>query len=244
MISDMVSLLTQRRKAITDALRKLKKKGLVEQSPDGKYYRLTESGSRCLKMLVDFMGSGKTDINTSERNPLEALPSTSVISQIITVMGTSKDCRMTLKEIARAIGLSPLRAQSYMDLYIERAPQLFKKYADETKLSKLLSKIGIKLRRYETYYALTKEGLQYLNRLPLYIKLKQSLVYRILSKVTGTSNPKSIFRRLNFLLYACGLISAISIALQVSPLVPWMWALFSASVGLIAIADLFLYRSI
>ncbi|MEM2002957.1 MAG: hypothetical protein QXT77_09955, partial [Candidatus Methanomethylicaceae archaeon] len=101
-----------------------------------------------------------------------------------------------------------------------------------------------KLRRYETYYALTQEGLQHFYKLPIYLKLKQSLAYRILSKLTLTTNPRSIFRRLNFLLYGCGLISAISIALQISPIVPWAWAVFSLIVGVVAIADLFLYRSI
>ncbi|MEM2128133.1 MAG: MarR family transcriptional regulator [Candidatus Methanomethylicaceae archaeon] len=251
-VSDLVSILGQRRKAITDALRKLRNKGLIEFSPDGKYYKLTENGIQCIKMLVDFVGcpsSGtelvdKVRIQMPDRCNIEALPSASIASQIIMTMGTSKGYRMTLKEIARSIGLSPQRTQSYLDLYLEKEPRLFKKYADETSLSSLLSKFGIKLRRYETYYALTQEGLQHFYKLPIYLKLKQSLAYRILSKLTLTTNPRSIFRRLNFLLYGCGLISAISIALQISPIVPWAWAVFSLIVGVVAIADLFLYRSI
>lgn len=242
-VVDIVSILGQRRKAVTDALRKLKNKGLIEQSSDGKFYKLTENGSKCIRILADFMGDDKPKINIPRMDHLDSLPLTSVAAQIIMIMGTSKDYRMSLKDIAQTVGLSPQRIQSYLDLYVDGEPKLFKRYTDESSLSKTLSKLGIKLRRYETYYALTKEGLMQFYRLPTYTKLKQSLAYRVLSKITGTSNPKSIFRRLNFLLYGCGLLSAISITLQLSPMVPFMWALFSASVGLITIADLFLYRS-
>ena len=242
-VVDIVSILGQRRKAVTDALRKLKNKGLIEQSSDGKFYKLTESGSKCIGILADFMGDDQPKINVPRMDHYDTFPLTSVAAQVITIMGTSKDYRMSLKEIAQTIGLSPQRIQSYMDLYVDGEPKLFKRYTDETPLSKALSKLGIKLRRYETYYALTREGLAQFYRLPIYTKLKHSLAYRILSRITGTNNPKSIFRRLNFFLFGCGLISAISIALQLSPVVPLMWALFSASVGLITIADLFLYRS-
>jgi len=248
-VSDLVSMLGQRRKAITDALRKLRNKGLIEQSIDGKHYKLTESGARCIDMLMDFLGvvprsGGYNKVQDRQDHVVvEALSSISIASQIIMTMGTSKGYRMTLKEIARSIGLSPQRAQSYLDLYLEREPKLFKKYMDEALSSKILSKFGMP-KKYETYYALTQEGLQQFYKLPLYTKLKQSLAYRILSRVTGTANPRSIFRRLNFLLYGCGLVSAVSIALNVSPVVPWAWAIFSAIVGTVALADLFLYRSV
>ena len=244
-VADITSSLGERRKAITDALRKLKNKGLVEQSVDGKFYSLTRDGERCMKVLSDFLGGGcRVNISAPRAEHLDALPLASVASQIVAIMGTAKGCRMSLREIAQAIGLSPQRAQSYMDLYVDGEPKLFKRYVDETPLSRALSRLGIKLRRYETYYALTKEGIAQFYRLPTYTKLRQSLAYRVLSRITGTNNPKSIFRRLNLFLYCCGLASALSLAFQLSPVVPLTWAIFSASVGLITVADLFLYRSI
>ncbi|MCS7098578.1 MAG: ArsR family transcriptional regulator [Candidatus Methanomethyliaceae archaeon] len=239
-ISDIVEITGQRRKAITDALRKLKNKNLVESS-DKKRFRLTQEGERCIKMLAEFLGNSQ-NIGSIEHGLPDIIPKSSILSQIIIALATSRNNRMTVKEIARAIGLSPQRAQSYIDLYVNRESSFFKKYTDETSISKLLSKLGISSKKYETYYALTKEGFQQFYKMPLYLKMKQSLAYRILSKITFTKNPRLIFRRLNFLFYGLGFASALAMAFNYL-IIPWTWAGFSIVITLLVIADLFLYNS-
>lgn len=273
-VSELASSIGERRKAVTDALRKLRNKGLVAYSPDGESVSLTREGIRCMKTLAEILSpapSTDTPVPPPSRQPpvrprgsgtpaadwnlscdaLQArqdsvcasIPSASVVSQVVMHLGTSKGA-VPLRDLARSTGLSPQRLQSYIDPYTEGAHRIFKKYTEERPVSKFLSKLGIKVKKYDTYYALTQEGMQSFYKLPAYFKMKRSLTYRVLSRLTGTSNPRSIFSRLYFFMYGCGIASAVSVALKVVPLVPWAWAAFSVSVAAIALADLFLYRPI
>ncbi|MEM1573616.1 MAG: ArsR family transcriptional regulator [Candidatus Methanomethylicaceae archaeon] len=239
-VSDIVDITGQRRKAITDALRKLKNKNLVE-SLDKKHFKLTQEGMNCIKALAEFLGSEQITITEQELSDI--IPKSSVLSQIIIALATSKRNRMTIKEIARTVGLSPQRAQSYLDLYVDRNPSFFKKYIDETRFSRFISKLGISSKKYEVYYSLTKEGLQQFYKMPIYLKMKQSLAYKILSKITFTKNPKIIFRRLNMLFYSLGFASALAMIFNYL-IFPWAWIAFSITLSLLVIADLFLYNTI
>lgn len=79
-ISEIANNIGQRRKATTDALRKLRNKGLIDISrEDGKgtTYMLSESGVRCNHLLLSFMGSPTSEehVPSNSKNKEECLPS-------------------------------------------------------------------------------------------------------------------------------------------------------------------------
>ncbi|MDD1776215.1 MAG: helix-turn-helix domain-containing protein [Candidatus Methanomethylicus sp.] len=250
----------QRRKAVTDAMRKLKNKGLVELvSDEGKNsaFKLSSTGENCVTTLMDFMDVKKADAapNLPTASPstpfskdmgLENLPVASVTSELLLMLGTSKENRLPVKRLARSIGLSTQRTESYLDVYLNREPKLFRRYMDEPRSVKLLKKIGIqsKTKRQEPVYALTNEGLQQFYRLPAYRKLKDSITYKVLSRLTRTGNPREMFKRLAIVLCSGGLISALGVMLPLGPFSFCVWIFFTTLVGSITLADFMLYKAV
>lgn len=271
----------QRRKAVTDAMRKLRIKGLVDEvmdEEDGKTnkYQLTSAGTNCLTTLLEITGSGGDDRGGSsgrrgdvlghagsmltENSPstnqmafrsawgqskdLCSFPMAAVLSELILLLGTSKGNVMDRRKIAKALGLGEQRTESYIEVYLNGSPKLFRKYTESSLSARILSRLGMTSKKMNTVYGLTNEGLQYFYKLPSYTKLKQSLVYKLLSKITGTSHPKSIFKRLTIMLCGGGIVSVLSLMMPWGFISSGILLFTTAFVGAIIMLDALLYNSI
>ncbi|MDI9644450.1 MAG: MarR family winged helix-turn-helix transcriptional regulator [Candidatus Verstraetearchaeota archaeon] len=219
--AEIASILGQRRKAVTDAMRKLRIKGLVEPaSENGKSatYRLSSQGAECISVLYRFVGhegrakpeakadpalGSKTAQKPDSSVPgvvgnISQLPFASALSQLLFTLGTAKGNALPIEELAGVMGLSVQRTESYLEVFMNTEPRLFRKYSDDPSWARLLRKVGIRVKPKQlvTYYGLTQEGLQQFYKLPAYTKLKRSRTYRVLSSLTRSSSPRGILRRL------------------------------------------------
>ncbi|RWX73296.1 MAG: hypothetical protein Metus_1270 [Candidatus Methanosuratincola subterraneus] len=162
----------QRRKAVTDALRKLRNKGLVEPASDegrSPAYRLTELGNECIMTICNFVGKRPPSSLAGLRSEpeyarkdcaidLNQLPLASALSQVLFALGTSKGNSLPLPELARIMGLSEQRAESYLEVFMKSEPRLFRRFTDYPWWSKALRRIGInsKPKRLVVYYGLPR----------------------------------------------------------------------------------------
>ena len=275
--ADIAKEIGQRRKAITDAMRKLRIKGLVNEVEEDENlksarYKLTYSGSNCLSALLDLIGSdndqisekigyilGNNAFGTKDddsavqlpsksflgmQNDINTFPIASVVSELILILGTAKGNIMSRKDLAKAVGFSEQRAESYLEVYLNGSTKLFRKYTDVPKIVRLLQKFGLrtKTRKMETIYGLTEEGMQYFYRLPTYMKLKQSVTYKLLSKITLTSQPKNIFKRLNILLCAGGATIIALFKYPFSSFASEIWVFIIAFVAAVILLDTLMYK--
>jgi Transcriptional regulators len=289
----------QRRKAVTDALRKLRNKGLVEPASDegrSPAYRLTEIGAETVRSLISFLdvqapgpepgpGMGAKRPGTSldvhadsssrspavgswaqeaERDhasgqsPPQSMPPgmlapaissftlASALSQVLFALGTSKGNSLPLPELARIMGLSEQRAESYLEVFMKSEPRLFRRFTDYPWWSKALRRIGInsKPKRLVVYYGLTQDGLQHFYRLPAYSRLRRSRTYKFLSSIVFTSNPKGIVRRLILLLLVGEIFSLFGMVVPIDFRITSFWLAFTILVGSVSLSSLMLYRMI
>lgn len=267
----------QRRKAITDAMRKLRIKGLVNEVEEDENlkssrYKLTYSGSSCLSTLLeligsynghlgeemgylqsgDVLGNGNNDpaIQSPSRslmevqNDINAFPITAVVSELILILGTAKGNIMSRKDLAKAVGLSEQRTESYLEVYLNGSTKLFRKYTDAPKMVRLMAKFSLrsKTRKMDTIYGLTNDGLQYFYRLPTYAKLKQSIAYKLFSKMTFSSQPKNIFKRLNMMLCVGGATTIALFQYPFSSLTSGIWVFIIAFVASVTLLDTLMYK--
>lgn len=256
--SEIARNIGQRRKATTDALRKLKNKGLlVATSQDGEtMFKLSESGTICHRNLMDLIGivqpeprprpyntastrekvdryslvdseQSRVDLEKGQGN----FALTAMISELVLALGTAKGNAMSLRELAKITNLSEQRTESYLKLYNDREPRLFKKFVDDPSWTKgSMAVIGMRAKA-EPMYGLTNEGLQYFSKMPVYTRLKGSLAYRLLSKITMTSYPRSIYRRLALLAYAGGVASMAFMILPYGFIITGLWLFITTIIG-------------
>ena len=250
----------QRRKAVTDALRKLRNKGLVEPASDegrSPAYRLTELGNECIMTICNFVGKRPPSSLAGLRSEpeyarkdcaidLNQLPLASALSQVLFALGTSKGNSLPLPELARIMGLSEQRAESYLEVFMKSEPRLFRRFTDYPWWSKALRRIGInsKPKRLVVYYGLTQDGLQHFYRLPAYSRVRRSRTYKFLSSIVFTSNPKGIVRRLILLLLVGEIFSLFGMVVPIDFRITSFWLAFTILVGSVSLSSLMLYRMI
>jgi len=250
--SEITRYIGQRRKATTDALRKLKKKGLIEIVSNDREttYKLGESGMRCYHDLMEIVGFDepchqlrnmqkeknhssdmmqfKLDLQKDRGN----FNLTNVVSEMILALGTAKGNAMYLKDLAKVVNLSEQRAESYLKLYMDGEHRLFRRFIDSwgkgASNSDVESKTSTKV-----MYALTNEGLQYFYKMPIYARLRGSLAYNFLSRITLTSQPRHIFRRLALLIYVGGVSSLAAMIFPFGFLLTGLWLFLTAIIGTI-----------
>ncbi len=288
----------QRRKAVTDALRKLRNKGLVEPTSDegrSPAYRLTGIGTETVRSLLSFLdvralgqelgpsmdtrrsgssidvrtysNSGSVATGSSVAEPRESaseqslphpgLPGilappissftlASALSQVLFALGTSKGNSLPLPELARIMGLSEQRAESYLEVFMKSEPRLFRRFTDYPLWSKALRRIGIdvKPKRLVVHYGLTQDGLQHFYKLPAYNRVRRSKTYRFLSSIVLTSSPKGIVRRLILLLLVGETFSLFGMLVPIDLRITSFWLAFTILVGSVSLSSLMLYRMI
>jgi len=282
--AEIAKEICQRRKAITDAMRKLRVKGLVDEVTEegaGKSarYALTAAGHGCLNTLLNLTHpnsdqkvsvSGTTqDIRRAVSDPwskdriplpgqhpspggtiqtidVSSFPIAAITSELVMVLGSERGNVMSSRRLARTVGLSEQRLESYLEVYLNGTPKLFRQYMDRPAWAKVLSKLGLKsgTRKMETYYGLTSEGLQYYYRLPSYSKLKNSLSYRVLSRLVGTTHPKAMFKRLTLMLCLGGIVSVELLLIPFGYITTSLWLFATVFVGGVTLLDAFLYNAL
>ncbi len=279
--AEIAKEICQRRKAITDAMRKLRVKGLVDEVTEegiGKSarYALTAAGHGCLNTLLNLTHPNSnpkaettqdthravSDPWPKDRIPLpgqcpppggtiytvdaSSFPIAAITSELIMVLGSESGNVMSSKRLARTVGLSEQRLESYLEVYLNGTPKLFRQYVDRPGWAKVLSKLGLKssTRKTETYYGLTSEGLQYYYRLPSYSKLKNSLSYRVLSRLVGTAHPKAMFKRLTLMLCLGGIVSVELLLIPFGYITTSLWLFATVFVGGVTLLDALLYNAL
>jgi hypothetical protein len=111
---------------------------------------------------------------------------------------------------------------------------------------RLMSKFGLrsKTRKMETIYGLTNDGMQHFYRLPTYTKLKQSVTYKLFSKMTFSSQPKNIFKRLNMMLCAGGATAIVLFQYPFISFTSGIWVFVIAFVAAVTLLDTLMYKLI
>ncbi|RLE49515.1 MAG: hypothetical protein DRJ31_04695 [Candidatus Methanomethylicota archaeon] len=214
-LDEMASELGFRRKALGDTLRKLVAKKLVTKG-DKDYFMLTETGERYLSELMDIIGvpgyPKKQPLSSTDRAQerlrfiIEELSTSSYLYDAIISLGSAKNHELPLDKLSRIVGLGSLRLQSYLDLFVDvqdKNLKLFRKYHKPTLLSRVLNKLGFKIRRSRIYYRLSDRGLTVYYRLPHYVKFKHNAFACTLAKIMGNGHPKYLLRQ-SFLLVCLG----------------------------------------
>jgi len=266
--ADIASAIGQRRKAVTDALRKLRNKGLVEATSEGSKtstYRLTENGKECISMLCRFIAGEKSGhaVGTAKGEtqgrqqakpapPNEGvdvqrkigtdLPLAAVLSRVLFALGMAKGNCLSLKSLSDIMGLSHQRTESYLEAFMNWEQKLFRRYMDEPGWVKALRRLGLRAgtKRLEPVYALTQEGLQQFYRLPSYMRLKRSLAYRVLSRITATPDPHGIFRRIGLAFLITGMLLLVFRALDVGISSFMLLDLAISMIGLLLVSGMYM----
>lgn len=231
--------LNERSKAVADALRKMMLKDLVAKVRNGgsyEVYTLSEKGRRFYEDLhrvtrgnggPRYVDSGRESGVTPHEFSVELMKKDYIVDAVVAI-ATSRRGALPLRDVAEAMGLSPQRAQAYLEMYSGRESpiKLFKKI--DAELVKLEQRKGLfvpKLwKEFNGHiYKLTEDGLSTFHRLTFYTRYKNSRTAKLLQKIFGSLHPrlvaKRMFRALSAIDMAVTILSlAISINLPITAL--------------------------
>lgn len=228
--------LGKRRKAVTDALRKLKIKEVVKEFQQTNdrgeatvVYGLTENGKEYVDSLKGiFSQKGASSITTSRETGfrlielIEEIPLLFNTYDAIIAIGLSGNKGVTAKNLAGLFGLSEQRAITYLDLFTDaKGATLFKK------------KVTLPNEQDdEIKYVLSENGMRTLKLLPTFISLQSSYTFKILMKLTGSVHPRQVYQRTAIIL-AIGSVLTIAERL-IAPQIPALtiaWIIFLATLA-------------
>lgn len=234
--------LGKRRKAVTDALRKLKLKEVVKEfqqtndrGESAVVYGLTDNGREYVDSLKGiFSQRGASAITTSRETGfrlielIEEIPLLFNTYDAIIAIGLSGNKGVTAKNLAGLFGLSEQRAITYLDLFTDaKGATLFKK------------KVALPNEQNdEIKYVLSDNGMRTLKLLPTYTNLQSSYTFKILMKLTGSVHPRQVYVR-TAIIMAIG--SALTIAERMIapqyPAVTIVWLIFLATIAGLLFVD-------
>ncbi|MCD6510644.1 MAG: hypothetical protein J7L11_09705 [Thermoprotei archaeon] len=186
----------ERRKAVCDALRKLRRKRLVTYDEEREVYRLTEKGLGYLALLQSALGEfreyefikryiplRKIDVNELSRRLIRDR----YLYEVLVALGSSPEGMLPLEDLAHLMGLSPQRAQAYLDMF---APLI-----ERTKRPKQNDPTG--RIRVITCYRLTPIGYRLFKSLPSYLLVKRKRrTWFLLKLITKSVHPIIALKRL------------------------------------------------
>jgi DNA-binding MarR family transcriptional regulator len=234
--------LGKRRKAVTDALRKLKLKEVVKEFQQANdrgettvAYGLTDNGKNYVDSLKGiFSQRGALSITTSRETGfrlielIEEIPLLFNTYDAIIAIGLSGNKGVTAKNLAGLFGLSEQRAITYLDLFTDaKGATLFKK------------KVALpNEQNNEIKYVLSDNGMRTLKLLPTYTSLHSSYTFNILMKLTGSVHPRQVYVRTSIIL-AIGSVLTIAERLIV-PQIPALtiaWIVFLATLAGLLFVD-------
>lgn len=254
-IRELALRLRERSKAVSDALRKLTLKGMVMKLRNGtdyETYALTDKGAKFYEELNKIVGGAGHAVKGAPKAldiqefSAELVKKDHIVDAIIAV-ATSKRGALALREIAVAMGLSPQRAQSYLELYCGReAPiRLFKRIEPEITHLKFSTRRGLATlwpwgRRKEALYTLTEEGATIFRRTLFNTKYGGTAAAKLFKRLFGSLHPRLVARKLFRALAALNL-SAAALSLYLSWFLPIAALTLLLSVLLASTALLVMY---
>ncbi len=196
-LEEIAEAINERKKAVRDALIKLERKGLVVRNESENAYKPTSLGKRFIVVLNDVLKSAENPSLNSSGIRLNDMDFRSVASQLIAMryiydvivyIGSSYEGSATMTTISSLLRLSPEVAESYMD----RFPELFVKQRRRRRTSPFSGRK--KLKTIEV--RLSKKGMSVYYTLPEYLRLKKSLLYKVLRFLTRTGHLRVAYKRL------------------------------------------------
>ena len=196
-LEEIAEAINERKKAVRDALIKLERKGLIVRNESENAYKPTSLGKRFIVVLNDVLKSAENPSLNSSGIRLNDMDFRSVASQLIAMryiydvivyIGSSYGGSATMTTISSLLRLSPEVAESYMD----RFPELFVKQRRRRRTSPFSGRK--KLKTIEV--RLSKKGMSVYYTLPEYLRLKKSLLYKVLRFLTRTGHLRVAYKRL------------------------------------------------
>ncbi|MGA2573803.1 MAG: hypothetical protein ABSF36_06330 [Candidatus Methanomethylicaceae archaeon] len=233
--------LGKRRKAVTDALRKLKLKEVVneiaqtnERSESVIMYQLTDNGKHYVESLRDIFGNkGGSSITTSRATGfrlielIEEIPLLFNTYDAIIAIGLSGSQGLSSKKLANLFSLSEQRAITYLDLFTDaKGATLFKK-----KLSGDGSKEEVR-------YTLSDNGQRILKLLPMYNQLKSSYSFKVLRRITMSVHPRQVYLRTAIIaIFGSVILLVDRVVFPNTPILSAVWIAFLAFLAGVLIID-------
>lgn len=208
-LSELSEKLSLPRKAVLDAVRKLKSKGLVSEGRGERgetVYSVTDKGLDYFTQLYTLLHLGKgsrmrrRDPELRVRMDLTQLYNELVkyayLNEVLVALGTAKGHALSLQELANVLNLSVERAQSYLAIYSQPCMgRLVEEYVVRSRLKEALRKLGFNVKSTKVMYRLTKQGKALFYRHPFYMKTKASRSYRLLRRLFGAGHPLTLYKR-------------------------------------------------
>ncbi|MCX8185479.1 MAG: hypothetical protein N3E43_06990, partial [Sulfolobales archaeon] len=192
-VDELVSKLGERRKAILDALRKMRSKGLVsaEDNPS-----LTELGSRVFEQLYSVLTCSSFSSPVALKSLVYDVPRDLArlfyLYEVLVALGTSKKYELPLSALCYVTKLKPETLEDYLKPYGGEELKLLKRVLKNRKF--------FFFSRKAVCYRLTDDGVKVFHRLPDYVKYRSSFGARLLSLATKSGHPKVILKRVSLIL--------------------------------------------
>ncbi|BEP18207.1 HTH-type transcriptional activator ArnR [Pyrofollis japonicus] len=228
-VDSLMTRLSQPRKTILDALRKMRQKGLVEDNKG--YYRLTEKGQRLFRIILGLNSNGlnspstvRCRSTTDGATPYDIIAKTTrylYLYEALMALGSSPSMELSIETLSSILRLSPRQLDDYLSVYANGALKILKRS---------IKQCGVLRKRTCVYYRLNNNGLKILHKLPEYTRIKRSLSNRILVKITRTLHPRLVLKR-------------ITIALSVGSAIAMLLVLFKPELGVIILGSWVLFIS-
>ncbi|MCS7112074.1 MAG: MarR family winged helix-turn-helix transcriptional regulator [Ignisphaera sp.] len=249
--------LNERSKAVADALRKMMLKDLVAKVRNGgsyEVYTLSEKGRRFYEDLhrvtrgnggPRYVDSGRESGVTPHEFSVELMKKDYIVDAVVAI-ATSRRGALPLRDVAEAMGLSPQRAQAYLEMYSGRESpiKLFKKI--DAELVKLEQRKGLfvpKLwKEFNGHiYKLTEDGLSTFHRLTFYTRYKNSRTAKLLQKIFGSLHPRLVAKRMFRALSAIDMaVTILSLAISVNLPITALLLLLGSMVFTVAMMTIYI----
>ncbi|MCX8182690.1 MAG: winged helix DNA-binding protein [Candidatus Methanomethyliaceae archaeon] len=220
---ELSTLTKRRRKSVTDALWKLKSKGLIDtENKNGEVaYRITPKGTKYVEELITFFKPDSVpDVIGGLSGVVELLPLFYYTYDAVVALGMADDSGLSLKELSNIFGLSLDRTETYMDLFTN-APgaRLFRK-----------------MNELEPRYCLTEDGKRVFSNLSQYKKMER-LSSSLFSFITRSKHPKKTYARLSAELGLGSFLTSLLTIISGSFIPLWIWISFVLLIGTIVLFD-------
>ncbi|MEM1898728.1 MAG: hypothetical protein QXD36_06525 [Sulfolobales archaeon] len=229
----LAKLLGERKKAVLDALRKLRLKNLIIDGDGGRYVELSSDGRELYEMVLGLVsgdlavtGNGLRASSVTDDIHRDLIRSV-YLYDVIVALGTAKNHELPLNALASIVKLSSEVLDDYIRPYSEGGLKLFKRYSVS---SKLLGK-GRKI-----IYRLSDEGLKVYHRLPDYVKYRNDWKASILRALTRSGHPRIVLKRISLTLSLGSAFIALTAAFlptNLSLILIMTWVLIISFIALI-----------
>ena len=119
------------------------------------------------------------------------------VYEVLLALGTSPKGELPSSLLSKITGITAQRLALYLDQYADPHSdiRLFRKYTKLSLIAKVLTKLGIKVKRTIQYYRLTSLGYDTYYRLPQHVKIKHNKVAKLMMLLYKNAHPRIILYR-------------------------------------------------